>query len=158
MSTRCNILVKDEHSQQWFYRHSDGYPSETAESLKRFVRWMVEGKARRNVVQGSPWLIVLGNTETNEMLAKIREDNKKRKGTMKFSDTHEAYGGGTEPCGGSGGWKVGSYEITDGEHGDIEYLYTIDLHKGTVKIDGRGKSKTYGFEDFLSHDFSNNEP
>ena len=26
-------------------------------------------------------------------------------------------------------WKVGAYEPTTGIHGDIEYLYTIDLTK-----------------------------
>jgi len=26
-------------------------------------------------------------------------------------------------------WKVGAYEPTDSIHGDIEYLYTIDLEK-----------------------------
>tara|TARA_Y100000593_G_C4240826_1_gene302047 strand:- start:317 stop:676 length:360 start_codon:yes stop_codon:yes gene_type:complete len=30
------------------------------------------------------------------------------------------------------GWKCGNYEPTTGEHGDIEYLYTIDLRNKTL--------------------------
>jgi hypothetical protein len=30
------------------------------------------------------------------------------------------------------GWKCGNYEPTTGEHGDIEYLYTIDLKNKTL--------------------------
>lgn len=134
MSTRCNILVKDRYQKQWFYRHSDGYPSCTAESLKTFIRWMVDGLIRKEVSQGSSWLIVLGNTEY------AKDD----------------LCSGREPSGGLSGWKVGAYEVTDGKHGDIAYLYTIDLQKETVKVEriyGDKISNTYSFADFLEHDF-----
>lgn len=29
-------------------------------------------------------------------------------------------------------WKVGAYEPTTGQHGDIDFLYTIDLDKRTL--------------------------
>jgi hypothetical protein len=32
-------------------------------------------------------------------------------------------------------WKVGAYEPTTGQHGDIEYLYTIDLDKKVIIVD-----------------------
>ena len=38
MSTRCNIVVKDnpfgKDRELWFYRHSDGYPSSVLPSLE----------------------------------------------------------------------------------------------------------------------------
>ena len=39
---------------------------------------------------------------------------------------HEEYGSKKD------GWKVGAYEPTTGQHGDIEYLYTIDLQEETL--------------------------
>jgi len=143
MSTRCNVLISDKYSKQWFYRHSDGYPSCTAESLKTFIQWLVDGKIRDNVSQGASWLIILGNNECVEM--------------SKESNGEYHYGGGTEPIlEGFSGWKVGSYEITTEKHGDIEWLYNIDMHKKTVKIsrpDG-DEAKKYSYEEFLAEDFT----
>lgn len=134
MSTRCNVLIKDKYDEQWFYRHSDGYPSVTAESLKTFVGWVNEGRIRNNVCQGSGWLIILGNVEYSDM-----NDESKERGFM------------SEPGADSySGWKVGAYEITTGKHGDITHLYEIDLDAKTVKVD----DKEYTFEDFLKTDFS----
>lgn len=134
MSTRCNVLIKDKYDEQWFYRHSDGYPSVTAESLKTFVGWVNEGRIRNNVCQGSGWLIILGNVEYSDM-----DDESKERGFM------------PEPGKGSySGWKVGAYEITTGQHGDIAHMYTIDLDAKVVDVDG----KMYTFEDFLKTDFS----
>jgi hypothetical protein len=159
MSTRANILMKDQYSKQWFYRHSDGYPSCTAESLKTFVKWLIDGKIRNNVSQGSPWLIILGNTETTEM---IRDMNKTAKenpddfGNRKY--TKKDFGGGSKPAGGFMGWKVGSYEITDQRHMDICYLYTIDLEQKSVRVECYdGKGVTYSFEDFLNTSFEDDE-
>lgn len=133
MSTRANVLVKDKYNEQWFYRHADGYPACTAESMKLFIQWLVDGKVRDNVSQGSPWLIVLGNQE-------YADDNT---------------GGGKEPTGGMFGWKVGAYELTDNQHGDIEYLYTIDMNEKTVTIEQvyAEKKNEYSFEEFLKTDF-----
>ncbi len=101
MSTRCNVVIKDKHDKLIFYRHSDGYPEVTGESLKVFLEWVTSGKIRDNVSQAAGWLIILGHEE-------YKKD-------------------------GLTGWKVGAYEPTTEIHGDIEYLYEIDLSAKTLK-------------------------
>jgi len=108
MSTRANIVIKDNYSKLWFYRHSDGYPETTAESLGVFMSWLRSGMIRDNTGQAAGWLIILGNSEYDQGRTPNKEDN--------FS-----------------GWKVGAYEPTTGIHGDIEYLYEIDLEKQTLR-------------------------
>lgn len=132
MSTRCNVLIEDEYDKQWFYRHSDGYPKVTATSLKTFIKWLTEGRIRDNVLQGASWLIIIGNTE---------------------------YDGMKEPVDSFYGWKVGAYELTSDIHGDIEYLYKINLKNKTVKIKkiGSNSQKEYSYEEFLSTDFTGND-
>jgi len=152
MSTRCNILIKDKKNKQWFYRHCDGYPSVTANSLKTFVQWLIDGKIRDSVSQGSSWLIILGNNETNKTISDGKKEQRKNKKHY-FKYDHESYGGGSEPHYGSMGWKVGVYEITNGKHGDIEYIYTIDMDKKTVKIDPLdGNTIKYTFKEFVETD------
>jgi hypothetical protein len=34
-------------------------------------------------------------------------------------------------------WKCGAYEPTTGIHGDIEYLYVVDLAAKEIHIDGK---------------------
>ncbi len=101
MSTRANIVIKSGDDELWFYRHSDGYPEGALPPLEKFLSWVRERKIRDNVGQAAGWLIMIGNAE---------------------------YEQGKEPGNdGFSGWKVGSMEPTTGQHGDIEYLYTIDL-------------------------------
>jgi hypothetical protein len=122
MSTRANILVKDNYSKQWFYRHHDGYPSSVVPSLQGYIKATVEGKIRSDVSQGSSWIIVIGNTE---------------------------YGNNTPD---SSDWKVGAYELTDGKHGDIRYCYTVDLDEKTVNVENisrSNQSEVLSFEEFL---------
>ena len=109
MSTRANIVIKECGRELIFYRHSDGYPEGTLPTLEKFVKWINDGKIRRSLMQASGWLIVIGNTEYGV--------------NMNFEKD--------EPL----NWKVGSYEITTGIHGDINYLYTIDLDKKIVEIE-----------------------
>ncbi len=119
MSTRANIVLKDESGDTlWFYRHSDGYPEGTLPTLNKFMEWLNAGKIRDNVGQAGGWLIILGNTEY-------------RNGSENSLDW---YGKNDEPGAEAklSGWKVGAYEPTTGQHGDIEYLYTIDLAKKTL--------------------------
>ena len=133
MSTRANILVKDNYDELWFYRHSDGYPSCTAESLKTFVGWVNEGKIRNNANQASGWLVLTGHKEYLETDAEP------------LAPTSSGYSG----------WKCGAYEPTSGQHGDIEYLYTIHLEEKTVKVLRLygDEETTYSFDEFLSKDF-----
>jgi hypothetical protein len=134
MSTRANILFTDEYGdKQWYYRHSDGYPEVTAKSLQTFVRWVVSGKIRDNISQGSGWLIILGNREY------AKDD------MCGLEPRSEGYSG----------WKVGAYEPTTDQHGDIEWLYTVDLKEKTVTVKGLYEElqNKYTFEEFLDHEF-----
>lgn len=109
MSTRANVKIKDSSGEEvLFYRHSDGYPSVTGKSLEKFLEWVKEGKIRKNVSQASGWLVMLGAKE---------------------------YDKGLEPKEEIKGWKVGAYEPTTRIHSDIDYLYTIDLEKETIKVE-----------------------
>lgn len=105
MSTRANIIIKDEYCTLYFYRHSDGYPSCTFEDLKGFVKDYTTNHFRLDAGQSAGHLILRGHAEykTDGLL-----DND------------------------SMSWKVGSYEPTDQIHGDVEYVYTINLIKRTL--------------------------
>lgn len=115
MSTRANIILQDGSDKLYFYRHSDGYPSCTLKSLQKFTSWIKDGKIRNNLYQGAGWLILLGAMEYDVQLPK-GDDIKN--------------------------WKVGAYEPTTEIHGDIEYLYTIDMQTGNIKV----QSASYNWE------------
>jgi len=114
MSTRANIKVVDDTTTLWFYRHNDGNPETTLPVLTQFMRWMINGRIRANASQSSGWLIALGMQE---------------------------HGTGTEP---TGDWKIGTIEPTDGQHSDINYLYTVDTAKQEIRVEAvdmhRGRS------------------
>jgi hypothetical protein len=108
MSTGANVIIKDGYGEElWFYRHSDGYPQGTLPSLNKFMDWLRAGRIRNNASQAAGWLIIIGNQEYNRGLEPGTENS-------------------------MSGWKVGAYEPTAGQHGDIEYLYTIDLAAKTL--------------------------
>lgn len=102
MSTRANVRITDGDTTLWFYRHSDGYPDCTGESLKDFVRGYKKGYFRDNPIQSAGHLVLHGNKEYRD------------KGLL-LTDLYV--------------WKCGAYEPTDQQHSDIEFLYTIDLAK-----------------------------
>jgi hypothetical protein len=113
MSTRCNVVLKDYYQQNGFvheeklhfYRHLDGYPSGVEETLTAFLNAVAKGVLRNNVGQSGGWLIILGALEYEvDQNAPFNADPDQMMG-----------------------WKVGAYEPTLGLHGDIEYLYEIDL-------------------------------
>lgn len=106
MSTRANIIIKDSYSKLYFYRHSDGYPEVTGKSLKSFVKKYTKNKFRLDATQSAGWLIIKGYQEYF-----------KYKKSLFDSD-----------------WKVGAYEPTTKIHGDIEYLYIIDLDTRELKM------------------------
>ena len=111
MATRCNIrVIEDEHREMWFYRHYDGYPSSVLPSLEPLMEGLRNGQLRANLSQFAGWLIVVGHYE------------------YKDDDFDEA----DYPL---IGWKCGAYEPTTGQHGDIEYLYTLDLRSKTLTYD-----------------------
>jgi hypothetical protein len=127
MSTRANIVLKESYSYKdekgkiinrseelIFYRHSDGYPEGTLPILNKFMDWLKSGKIRNNLQQCAGWLIVLGAMEYNA-IPKYEIENEYLKDTDTIEDPED--------------WKVGAFEPTTCIHGDIEYLYTIDLSK-----------------------------
>ena len=110
MGTRCNIrVVQDTGGELWFYRHNDGYPQEVIPSLTPLMERLIDGTVRPNVSQFSGWLIVLGHEQ-------------------RTPSSH--YGGGNAEL----DWKVGHYEPTTCMHGDIAYLYTIDLDSKSIRV------------------------
>lgn len=127
MSTRCQVIVKDQYSEVWFYRHSDGYPEGALPTLSKLVDWMASGRIRADAMQGSGWLVIIGNHEYQGHGSAYPEP----------STTHPY-----------GGWKVGAYEPSQPKRqGDIEYLYTIDCEALTVsvrQVKGFGESQKLG--------------
>ncbi len=105
MSTRANIVIIEGSDKLIFYRHSDGYPEVTGESLKKFVAGYKD-QMRCNISQSAGWLILHGHIEYMPQSQKYPEMM---------------------------GWKVGAYEPTTCIHSDIEYLYEIDLVARTLK-------------------------
>ncbi|MFW6172319.1 MAG: hypothetical protein ACOC5T_01045 [Elusimicrobiota bacterium] len=136
MSTRCNVKIVRGDSELWFYRHSDGYPSETLPSLKKFMRWVESGAIRRNVTQASGWLVMIGAKEYN-----YYHDERRR---VKKESL-------TEPCKKDlvAGWKVGAYEPTTGLHGDVNFVYECDLKNMEIRIyEGNGETKIETIDNF----------
>lgn len=83
MSTRCNVVIKDNDATKYVYHHCDGYLSGVGSELKEFLR-----------DQYKPF-----NFTAEELRVQLNK------------------------------WDQ-SYEIDDsGIHGDIEYLYTIEICK-----------------------------
>lgn len=115
MSTRANIIIQDGHDRLWFYRHSDGYPRGALPVLKKFMAAVKDGTVRNNACQAAGWLILLGAEEYG-----VRPD---------FTRKH--YNDDTRVS----DWKVGAIEPTTEQHGDIEFLYTLDLKKKTITVD-----------------------
>jgi len=126
MSTRANVVIKDKYDELWFYRHSDGYPEGTMPTLKKFINLVKKGKIRDNVYQASGWLIILGAEEYKHHHIKRQEKTYEDLTPEQEEEWKDKIP--TVPI----GWKVGAFEPTTGKHGDIEYLYTIDLDKKTI--------------------------
>jgi hypothetical protein len=76
--------------------------------LLEYLDLIKDGQIRNNAMQSSGWLILAGHDEYAEF---------RSEGHMQ--------------------WKVGSIEPTDSIHGDIEYLYEINVSDQTIKINGK---------------------
>jgi hypothetical protein len=126
MSTRANVIIKSQGEELWFYRHSDGYPSGTLPTLNLFLKWMKEGKIRNNLSQGSGWLILIGAMEYNS-IPKFTVQTEEYAPGRTF-DKVNVETGIEAPT----NWNVGAYEPTTEQHGDIEYLYTVDMDAMTI--------------------------
>lgn len=105
MATRANIKLIDKNdSIAWFYAH-DGAPDYIFRCLNDFCHLVKIGRIRDNISQGGSWLIVLGRDLFDRQL-KLSQD---------YS------------------WKVGAIELATGPHGDIDYLYEIDMQRCVIK-------------------------
>lgn len=133
MSTRCNIVLRSKlcaadpakPDELWFYRHSDGYPDGVMPTLGEFLKLLGERSIRRNLSQCAGWLILLGHEEYAKEGYCGTLENHRTKADCKAREYHNA-------------WKCGAYEPTTGEHGDIEYLYVVDVDNVALTINGRG--------------------
>jgi hypothetical protein len=118
MSTRANILLTDNDGDKlWFYQHSDGYPEGIMPDLEKFVKGLKSGAIRNNLSQAAGWLILFG-------AKRMAEDTKDSDYAKNTSDEIRAEPDDTD---GLYGWKAGFIEPTLGMHGDINYLYVINL-------------------------------
>lgn len=90
MSTRCNIIVKENGKKVVLYHHHDGYIEGVGADL--FNRF--------NERFSNPNSCVYWDDVVNELVKDAKDE----------------------------------YEVTSGIHGDIEYLYTIDTKKKTIKM------------------------
>lgn len=120
MSTRCQILIKDDYGDGiLFYRHSDGYPEGAMPTLQKFMDWVRRGIIRNNAEQASGWLILIGAKEYGK---KYVDHDYVPKENLFEPDTDDA----------GMSWKCGAYEPATSRHGDIEYLYILDLINKTI--------------------------
>ena len=130
MSTRANIIVKDDTSEVIFYRHSDGYPKGTLPTLNLFLQWVKDGKIRNNVSQTAGWLVILGAIEYNSIPKFKSEPYTRYEGTKMERIDYDNDLNSIEIT----DWKCGAYEPTDAMAGDAEYLYTVDIFKQEIKV------------------------
>ena len=120
MSTRAQVIIKDEFGDELrFYRHSDGYPEGIMPSLEKFLCWVKEGKIKDNVEQAAGWLILIGAEEYRQ-----RYDGTLKESVTQPSEDYKISGG-----------KCGAFEPCPCRslHGDIAYLYEINLHEKSIR-------------------------
>ena len=117
MSTRAKIILKDDRSVLYFYRHSDGYPDGTLPTLNKFLNYIIEGKIQDDAMQSAGWLVLLGAQEYSTYWDH-KSDNPKRKTKTKEEILEPIID-----------WKCGAFEPCDGKIGGIDYEYTIDVVK-----------------------------
>ena len=91
-------------------------------TLNKFLDWVKEGKIRDNVEQSAGWLVLIGASEYDKMLDPTKHFEYMKKPTVLEPIESKA----------GMGWKCGAYEPCQCQHGDIEYLYTIDLDKKEI--------------------------
>ena len=83
------------------------------------MQWLKKGIIRDNIGQSAGWLVLIGAMEYNTI--------------PKFIPPSKKYGSSDpEQMEPPSDWKVGAYEPTTGIHGDVEFIYTIDLVAKTL--------------------------
>ena len=131
MSTRAQIIVKDSSEEIWFYRHSDGYPDGVMPMLEKFLDYVKRGILRDNAMQSCGWLVLFGAREydlVHTYDAKTKKFTYKKKMDITLPPEKDMTGMS---------WKCGSIEPCGPVvHGDTEYLYTVDVEKKTILVQG----------------------
>ena len=110
MSTRAQIKCKNSEDNIYIYKHSDGYPKGVLPVLEKFVHDFVKER---------------GDDEPYFLAQLIRH--------FAIADYKREKNDHSSPYGTSGflGWGLDCKE-----HGDIEYLYEVDLKTGEIFING----------------------
>lgn len=140
MSTRANVIIKSNNERLFFYKHSDGYPDGMLPQLNLFLKWVKEKKIRDNVQQAAGWLIIIGALEYNT-IPFCEFDKPSYSGNIGY--------GKIDTIKDPKDWKCGSFEPTTGIHGDIDYLYIIDLSKKTIKCYEDWTEEGEGVKEYL---------
>ena len=127
MSTRCCVVVKDNGkgstAGEWHaYLHSDGYPDGVGALCKQFINW-AKGPRDHECI-GTATVGVPPNvlTEAGKMMACFL-------GWIWAHGYHSAYM-----------TKDASF------HGDLEYIWTIELKEGEAKLTGVELCDNEGFD------------
>ena len=134
MPKGANIILSETHSynskngrnitktkQLFFYRQADGNPEGIMPVLKVFLRWIKEGKLRNSLGQCGVWLIILGAIEYNVIPKFLYFKEKLGSDELNKIPMPKV-------------WKGGSFEPTVGIHGDIEFLYEIDINEAKLSV------------------------
>lgn len=119
MSTRCHIRVKEANSKLYpcmIYKHSDGYPERTLPFLEKFTKRFFKERGDDAEYYLAQLLRHWAIEDQKES-----ENNEWYKENEKYLPKNQFYGWGV--C------------LTSDPHGDIEYLYTVDLATGKVTVE-----------------------
>jgi hypothetical protein len=142
MPKGANIILSETHSynskngrnitktkQLFFYRQSEGNPELVLPILRVFMKWIKEGKLRGNLGQCSGWLTILGAIEYNNIPKYLYFKEK-----LGYTELNTVLMPRI--------WKCGGFEPTTGIHGDIEYLYELDINNLELNV----KKVSYTFD------------
>ena len=106
MGTRCNIVLKCGNHMEYIYRHYDGYPSSVVPELNKLlalIKWYTKDSYRFN--------------KQTTMLEFYRDLLINHTYYDKFFEDL------INPM-----QLTGKYEKTNGIHGDVEHVYTININ------------------------------
>ena len=134
MPKGANIILSETHSYNskngknitktkklFFYRQSEGNPERVLPVLNVFIKWIREGKLRNNLGQCAGWLTILGAIEYNNIPKYLYFKEKLGYAELNTILTPRI-------------WKCGGFEPTTGIHGDIEYLYELDINNLDLNV------------------------
>lgn len=128
MSTRSQIKVKG--SEIMIYKHSDGYPSEVMPTLKEVMTQFIQERGNEPDYALAQIMRAFARHDEERKGEKLKQA--KRNNDDFWIDIYSKVS--------MTGWGLDTVI-----HGDIEYLYEVDLEKGRIIINNSG-----GFGDDLS--------